>query len=76
LDRQAFHPVLHLPNKPMDRLANLQKEYEETMKNLIWPLNLEDHWQLNDRRKAILIEAQELVEALNLPGPHWFNPAE
>lgn len=57
----------------MERLNDLQRQYEEIKKNLIWPFSIEEFVQLRDRRKAICLEARTVAEKLHLPGLFWFN---
>jgi hypothetical protein len=57
----------------MERLNNLQREFEENTNQLANPLNFADLEQLRERRKAILREALSLAEELEISGPQWFS---
>jgi hypothetical protein len=57
----------------MERLNNLQREFEENAKQLDNPLDFADLEQLKERRKAILREALLLAEELEISGPQWFS---
>jgi hypothetical protein len=57
----------------LERLTQLQGEYEETVKSLRFPMTVEEHYQLKFRREAILGKARTLGDSLNLAGDQWFS---
>ena len=57
----------------VERLTQLQGEYEETVKSLRFPMTVEELYQLKCRREAILGEARTLGDSLNLAGDQWFS---
>jgi hypothetical protein len=57
----------------MERLDLLQIQYEETRRNLSFPFSLEDRYELRERGRAILAEAQALAETMDIPPPRWFD---
>jgi hypothetical protein len=57
----------------VERLVQLQGEYDETLKRLRFPMSFEELHRLKGRRKAILDEARTLGDGLNLVGDQWFS---
>jgi hypothetical protein len=57
----------------VERLTQLQGEYEEIAKSLRFPMSFEELLQLKRRRETILDEARALGDGLNLVGYWWFN---
>jgi hypothetical protein len=57
----------------MERLNNLQREYEENAKQLTNPIDLADLQHLKERREIILREARMLAQELEISEPQWFS---
>jgi hypothetical protein len=53
----------------VERLKSLQREDDENAKQLANPIDLVDFGRLKERREAILCEAQELAQTLNISEP-------
>ena len=56
-----------------ERLNKLQHEYEQTRKNLNFPLNIEDRDQLNEHLRAIVREARSLAQTFRIAVDYWFS---
>jgi hypothetical protein len=59
----------------MERLKNLQHEFEDTTRFIAFPLDFAEFYRLKERREIILREAQALALQLNISGPQWFSLA-
>lgn len=57
----------------IERLTQLQGEYDETVKSLRFPMSIEELQKLKGRRESILGEARTLGDSLNLAGDQWFS---
>jgi hypothetical protein len=57
----------------IERLTQLQGEYDETVKSLRFPMSVEELQKLKGRRESILGEARTLGDSLNLAGGQWFS---
>lgn len=55
----------------VERLDQLQREYDEIKNNLATPFSYEEYQQFRDRRKAILEEARKLIGSLGISEPRW-----
>ena len=56
-----------------ERLNKLQSEYEQTQKDLNFPLSFEDRDQLNEHLKAIVREARSLAQKFSIAVDYWFS---
>jgi uncharacterized membrane protein (DUF106 family) len=59
----------------VQRLKSLQREYNENARQLGHPIDLADLERLKERREAILREARELAQTLNISEPQWYSLA-
>ena len=56
-----------------DRFYQLRREFDENTQRFAHPLNVEDREIIIHHRKAIIAEAREIAERLNLPEPNWLR---
>jgi hypothetical protein len=56
---------------PSKRLAKLEQEYRVVSKQIANSVNAADVAQLEKHREAIVAEAREIINKLNLPEPNW-----
>jgi hypothetical protein len=57
----------------IERLTQLQREYEDTLRDLRFPLSALELHQLQGRREDILGEARTLGDSLSLVDGQWFS---
>jgi hypothetical protein len=56
----------------MEHLENLQRLYEQTLRDVYFPLSSEEREQLKELRAAIRAKAKELAAQLSVEEPHWY----